>query len=309
MHPLFLETLMESIMETMMIPKVQVERVVGPILSMFLADVLTETLRDDPLLSGKIVMICPEFPLKKSDNNQSTNIDWLMYNSDRKQLLFIELKTTDSSFKASQNSIYLAKQDVIRRKGGSFLVEDIVRFRDASGESGKYQYILETKVSKFKTEIAECHDARLIYLVPKSAEHLVKSADRILNFRKLSNFINGPFAEEWKLIQCRLIALDDSSRLSRNHQVETRNLRNRLSKPKMVQKNWQGTLKFADMVKLCMERGNDIQIGFTGGRDEFSRRSLAELQKRGSYKWDYTKNWKKNQADWLTGTTVIELLK
>jgi len=77
----FVEALMESIIETAMIPKVQIERAVGPILSMFLEDVLTETLRDDPVLSGRLVMICPEFPLKKIGNNQSTNIDWLMYNT------------------------------------------------------------------------------------------------------------------------------------------------------------------------------------------------------------------------------------
>ena len=41
MCALFFEALMDHIMEGVMIPKVQIERAVGPILSMFLADVLT----------------------------------------------------------------------------------------------------------------------------------------------------------------------------------------------------------------------------------------------------------------------------
>lgn len=66
----FIESLMDHIMEATIIPKAQVERAVGPILSMFLADVLIETMRSDPHLSGTIAMICPEFPLKKAHNRQ-----------------------------------------------------------------------------------------------------------------------------------------------------------------------------------------------------------------------------------------------
>jgi hypothetical protein len=218
----FVEALMESIIETAMIPKVQIERAVGPILSMFLEDVLTETLRDDPALSGRLVMICPEFPLKKPGNSQSTNIDWLMYNSVRRQLLFVELKTSDTSIVTDQSNIYSEKQKTVRSDGGSFLIKDIEHLRDASRESGKYRYIIE-KVSPFKAEIAACRDVRIVYLVPKSAEHNVKDhADRVLTFGMLSNDINGSFAEEWKVIQSRLCKLDASSRKTRNRQLHAK---------------------------------------------------------------------------------------
>jgi hypothetical protein len=134
----FVEALMDHIMEGAMIPKVQIERAVGPILSMFLADVLAETLRDDPALSGPLAMICPEFPLKKADVNQSTNFDWLMYNTERRQLLFVELKTSDTSFKADQSASYLANQEAVQNKGGSFLIDDLKKVVGASQESGKY---------------------------------------------------------------------------------------------------------------------------------------------------------------------------
>src|SRR6476659_2192899 len=106
----FAETLMDHIMEGVMIPKVQTERAVGPILSMFLAEVLTLTLRDDPVLSGPLTLICPEFPLKKPENNASTNVDWLMLNQSRNQLLFVELKTSDTSVDLEQSAIYHLKQ-------------------------------------------------------------------------------------------------------------------------------------------------------------------------------------------------------
>src|SRR5438309_2135022 len=109
---------MDHILEGAMIPKVQIERVVGPILSMFLADVLTETLRDDPVLSGQLTLIGPEFPLKKSVGNDSTNVDWLLLNQSRSQLLLVELKTSDTSFKQVQIDSYRAAQAAIRQRGG-----------------------------------------------------------------------------------------------------------------------------------------------------------------------------------------------
>ena len=64
------------------------------------------------------------------------------------------------------------------------------------------------------------------------------------------------------------------------------------------------------MVDLCLKHGNDILIGFTGGKSEFTRKTHSDLQKRPSYKWDYAKNTAgKKLADWLPGEAVIEMLK
>jgi hypothetical protein len=72
----FLEVLMRHIMDQVKIPKVQVERVIGPILGMFIAKVLSAKLND------RMEMICAEFPLRKApESNQSTNIDWLLYST------------------------------------------------------------------------------------------------------------------------------------------------------------------------------------------------------------------------------------
>ena len=109
----FLSHLMAHLLEGSQIPKVQVERSIGPVLGFFLAEVLTATLKDDGALSGCYRMLCPEFPLAKGknqsnkENNQSTNIDFLLYNEDRQALVFLELKTACSSFAADQAEIYL----------------------------------------------------------------------------------------------------------------------------------------------------------------------------------------------------------
>jgi hypothetical protein len=399
MHTSFVKTMMDNIMEGVMIPKVQIERAVGPIMSMFLPEVLTKTLFEDPVLSGPLELICQEFPLKKQDNRQSTNIDWLMYNTERKQLVFVELKTSDTSvYDPEQIAVYREKQETVRREGGSFLIEDLEQLRDASQESGKYRFILEKKVLPFKFQITSCHDARIIYIVPKSAEQKVQGyADKVLNFKMLSNSITGLFAEEWNSIHACLCTLDDSSRRIRNLQsgikLSTNNkmnfaarynfqsivdlckqksddiivgfsggvdslankdlysLENRMYKwdktlggvgtkdpnnwirgsvfikiiegkitnqkyssvPNLKPKHsshWQATLNFNGMFDLCNQHGDDIIIGFTGGKLAFIRKTLLELQKRPSYKWDYAKNTSgKKQSDWLPGETVIEILK
>jgi hypothetical protein len=398
MSVLFIKDLMDHIMEGVMIPKAKIELAVGPILSMFLEDVLTATLRDDPALSGSIVMICPEFPLKKPDNMQSTNIDWLMYNKDRQQLLFVELKTSDTSFNFIQNAIYRANQDAVRGESGSFLMEDLEQVTNASTETGKYRYILENKLSLYKTEITTCRDAKIIYIIPKSVQHKVQGlADKVFSFEMLSNSITSKYAEEWSVIRNHLCVLDDSSRRSRNHQrtsapVEKRaaNYVDKVDFQSIVElckkrgddvivgfaggvaklagkdlaylegrnykwdnvvgaignkdkKNWipgsvfsdiiskktthpgespqlnpapkrasywEGTHKFDGMVNLCQKHGDDILIGFTGGREEFTRKTLSELQNRPHYKWDFATNTTgKKLADWLRGASVIAMLK
>lgn len=321
MDKLFIETLMDYIMEATMIPKSQIERAVGPILSMFLPVVLTETFRQDQNLSGSLVMVSPEFPLKKEDNWQSTNIDWLLYNTVRRQLLFVELKTSDTSINDNQNSIYHRIQAAIVNRGAAFLIEDMEQMRDRSSEFGKYQYVLKTKVTPLKNEISACHDAKLIYLIPKSIELKVHShADTVLTFGMLSASIPGNFAKEWGIIRNHLCALDDSSRSSRNcksaisspTRVTAKSAHLYIEKNSMGRKsvNWQGTLDFRHMFNLCLQQEDNIVVGFMGGSEAFARSTLAELQSRLYYKWDYAKNMAgKKNANWLFGKAIIHLLR
>lgn len=188
----FVEALMDHIMEGTMIPKVQIERVMAPILGMFLAEILTETLKDDPDLSGTLAMICPEFPFKKNENMQSENIDWLLINEHRKQLIFVELKTSGSSVNAKQGALYREKRQAVASRGGSFLIDDLKLLREASKEHHKYDHALKQRVLPAQDQIARCQDAKIVYLVPnalvaKAAAH----GDRVLSFSLLAEAIPG----------------------------------------------------------------------------------------------------------------------
>lgn len=299
----FVDALMKHIMEGVMIPKVQIERAVGPILSMFIENVLTETLRDDADLSGRLHMICPEFPFKKQDNRQSTNVDWLMYNSDRRQLVFLELKTSDSSIDTEQCAIYHAKQEAVRGVGGSFLIEDLRQLKDASGEHGKYSYILENKVEPMAAVIAACHDAMIIYLAPRCAKRKLQDhADRLLTFSMLSNSIPGPFAEEWSAIRGHLCLLDESSRQVRNQQSGTAS-------------EARSAINFADcadfhlIMALCKKHGDGIIIGFTGGATALAARDLRSLKSR-LYKWDHAVEGTgtKRPGNWIRGSVFFRII-
>jgi hypothetical protein len=295
--------MMDHILEGMMIPKVQIERAVGPILSLFLEDVLTETLRQDPLVSGRFTMVCPEFPFKKEDSRQSTNIDWLMYNADRRQLILLELKTADSSIDVEQSEIYRAKQAAVRRVGGSFLVADLRELRDASGERGKYSYIIDKKVAPHAATIAACRDAVILYLVPLSAERKIRNhADKVLTFSMLSDSIPGPFADEWRTIRRGLCVLDESSRRTRNRQAGTVAGSGRAA-------NFAGRVDFGSVVDLCQQHGDAVLVGFLGGPSALARSSLQLLRSR-LYKWDHAQGGAddKNHANWIPGSAFLRII-
>ncbi len=305
----FIEKLMNHIIESTMIPKVQVERVVGPLLGIFLEDVLSATFQNNPEFSGKVKMISPEFPLKKIDNRQSTNIDWLMLNSESGRIYLVELKTSDTSVNRKQSEVYHSVKTKVKAEGGGFLINDLEELRDASTESGKYQYILKNKIQPYREEISSSHSVRIIYIVPECAlENIEGHADVVLSFGMLSQTISGPFAREWQIIHEYLSKLDTLSLHTRNRR-STNQESNYTRRSNNKVKCWQGTLKFDEMVNFCQTNGNDIIIGFTGGQSKFASTPLLELQNRSHYKWDYANNMGgKSSSDWLPGTTVLKLL-
>jgi len=89
----FLSHLMAHLLEGSQIPKVQVERSVGPVLGFFLAEVLTATLKDDGALSGRYRMLCPNFhspketacsrPISTFCSTTKTGRPWFFWSSRR----------------------------------------------------------------------------------------------------------------------------------------------------------------------------------------------------------------------------------
>jgi len=80
---LFFQELLEHIISLRDVPKVQLERVIGPVIGFFIEDIASALLDGD-----EIVNLGAEFPLKKAKNLQSTNIDWLLFNKSRDGLVF-----------------------------------------------------------------------------------------------------------------------------------------------------------------------------------------------------------------------------
>lgn len=175
----FFADLMQHLMAGTMIPKVQVERSLGPIIGFFLADALSANLQED------IVMLCPEFPIRKEGNNQSTNIDWLMFSRTKQELLLVELKTTDTSFAAWQASIYEDLQNKIAStQSAVFLAEDLEDIADESLERGKYLNVQKMTASglgitedAIREVFGRCKHARVIYLAPKASHPKQKWRD------------------------------------------------------------------------------------------------------------------------------------
>ncbi len=292
-----------------MIPRVQVERAVGPILGLFLAEVLSETFRNDGQLSGGFTMVCPEFPLRKADNNESKSVDWLMVNKARRCLVLVELKTADSSGDALQSTTYRTVQAEVRNQGGGFLVDDVVRIRDASNEHGKYQFILDEKIAPHVADIRACREAFILYIAPRTmAGKLQGYGDRIIDFSSLAATVPGPDAEHWRTLHGMLRNLDDVSRASRNRGASV-STSPAPSNPARVN-NWAGTFRFDEMFQKCKAHGDAVVIGFTGGSTAFMNTPLDKLKSRSHYKWDETTSVsKKNNADWLHGGDVIEMLQ
>ena len=193
----FTETLITSIVKNRDMPKVQVEREIGPILEIFLEAAVNKLaadgLKNHLILEddgdgkeqsvsvfdrGEYWLVAGEFPLKtSSDNDQSVTIDYLMVHeakgSDDKTLYFVELKTDSSSFKPPQYKNYSSVIEEIQKEGNSaeFLaafLDDLVKknskYKKYANEIfGDDQGMKGRLPRKFWNEIRR---AKLVYLAP-----------------------------------------------------------------------------------------------------------------------------------------------
>ena len=99
MNNTFLENLFKLLKTNKDFPNYQAERRIDIFINYFLTEMLTN------YLGKKVEFVCPEFPLKKENTNQSTKLDYLCKTKD--EIVFVELKTDASSLKTEQASIYL----------------------------------------------------------------------------------------------------------------------------------------------------------------------------------------------------------
>lgn len=203
----FVDELLKHILEGVKIPKVQVERAINPILSLFIESFL-EKYFENSAYAGKYKLISPEFPLKK-DNNQSTNIDFLLINTSKKILVFFELKTDSASLDHEQIERYLETKAKISASSCKLLKDDLEKI-DKASKGQKYQFI----ISKFDTVMDNCNEISnsiIVYLVPsaivdKTKKH--KGIDFVMSYNDLPENIDHRYSAQWIVIRKNLMQLD-----------------------------------------------------------------------------------------------------
>jgi len=264
MENLFLSEYFERLVNYNKIPKLQIERAISPFLGIFIEELITNFLKDNPKLSGKVEMILPEFPLKK-ENNQSTNIDWLLINREKGVLLFVELKTAASSYKPEQLDTYQAIQKNIWNKTAGFLYEDIIQIRNNSNEPNKYNYVLD-ELKPFTEYLNTIRDVVVIYIVPTKTKNQLSQAE-VLTFSELPKELPTKYPVEWIQVRDFLISIDNQiNSTSRSRAANEEDFMNSL-KPKLekIQKKFDKIPQLIWLGRTGEGSNPNFQIQFTDG--------------------------------------------
>jgi hypothetical protein len=205
--PTFAQRLMAEVLRLHQIPKVQVERIVGPILGIFLPQVLGDLLKI-PGTSTGFEVIAPEFPLKRDDNHQSTNIDWLALHRPSGTVLLLELKTAVDSVDRAQLETYERIRRRIEGAGAGFLLDDLRVIHGASTHSAKYDTLLGM-CEPFEAPLRAARRALTVCLLPAACRTPDTMAPVLWrNFGDLPARVSGELAEAWSVVREGLVQLD-----------------------------------------------------------------------------------------------------
>ncbi len=292
---MFVEALMRHIIDQVNIPKVQVERAVGPILGMFIDKALSKHLGAD------VKMICAEFPLRKKDRGdwQSSNIDWLLYNATDRELVFLELKTA-GTIEKEQAHFYLSLIEEIAPNTSS-LVSTVDGIHKASRAKNKYDEVLAC--IEPRERFSDCTRARLVYLVPKwrraNWSDVLNGNATILSFEDLREDIGTEFPRIWAVIRKYLLQLDSAPSRSGDGQDES-----------VENQNFEAKCSFEEAVRLCQESPDAIVVGFDGGIKKLAGASLDQLKTRRAYKWDYVEGGTgvKDSRNWISAEEFLKVV-
>lgn len=141
MNNTFLESLFKLLTTNKEFPNYQAERRIDIFINYFLAEMLTN------YMGKNVEFVCPEFPLKKAGNYQSTKLDYLCKTND--EIVFVELKTDASSLKKEQADIYL-------KSSWSQCLIDLKKIYDAvknKTHKKKYEVLMTTINTIERTEV------------------------------------------------------------------------------------------------------------------------------------------------------------
>ena len=194
----FFKELLSSLARNKEIPKYQFERRIDTILEMFLPEYLSKK------FGGDAEFVAPEFPIKKNNNNQSNNVDFLFYLKRPfaaiDKWLLCELKTDDDSINHEQIQLYSRA----KARGMKVMLNDLTLIRNASIKKDKYDIL----VNRLKT-FAPDKPIEIIYFVlsNKDLSGLRTQYPDIefIGIEELNAYHPVKYAEVWKMFKEMII--------------------------------------------------------------------------------------------------------
>ena len=207
----FFEEYLHTLFEYNQVPKLQIERAISPLLSIYIEELVKQHLKKTSSPAHKLELVAPEFPLKKK-NNQSTNVDWLLIDKKNLVLYLIELKTAGSSYNSEQLDTYKLVQKFIQKFGAGFLYDDLQKIRNKSIEKSKYDFVLN-KCEPFREYFKKIKEAEIIYIVPTSIKYKLDEV-KALSFSELPTTLDHVFSNEWKLLRDFFISIDRTGKVT-----------------------------------------------------------------------------------------------
>lgn len=185
----FLYSALARVVDNKDLPKYQFERVIDAFLGSFLPDIVAA------VDGGSIELVAQEFPLKKPDSFQSTNMDYVLFRHDDPKRegawIFLELKTDPRSLRVVQDAIYTRILD--RDTTMTSLIEDVRAISGRSSQPAKYHELL----GRFEGYRLD-RPLEVMYLAP--ARHELPGYDgvfRSITFADLRQIELEDFAGEW----------------------------------------------------------------------------------------------------------------
>ena len=205
----FIEEYLQTLFEYNQIPKLQIERAISSLLSIYIEELVKQHLKNTSSPAYNLELITPEFPLKKQ-NNQSTNVDWLLIDKKNLVLYFIELKTASSSYNLEQLGTYQLVKKFIQKFGAGFLYDDLRIIRNNPIEKSKYDFVLN-KCEPFREFLKKINEVEIIYIVPTEIRNKIDEV-QALSFSELPPTLDHVFSNEWKLLRDFFMSIDQTGK-------------------------------------------------------------------------------------------------
>ena len=192
----FLRDLLASMAANKVLPKYQFERRVDAMLALFLPGIFQE------LYGWNAEVVVPEFPIKKANNNQTTNVDYLLFRKGEAghpaAWIFFELKTDSGSYSGSQLAIYQRA----RERGMAALRDDLNRVLAATQAKAKYRELLR-RIDRYPVDTP----IEIVYLLPGKPPARETEKVHLIGFQDLEGVELSAYSDAWKLFKQEILPL------------------------------------------------------------------------------------------------------